>query len=391
MTAFQRGAEWRKWDLHLHAPGTRLNDGYGTPTDWDRFCDALEATDVAAFGITDYFSLDSYFTVMEEFAKRHPDSAKVFFPNLEVRLNETVNRDVQTVDAHLILPPGLTRDVATRLLQDLKTEVTAKGGGRKLSCAELTTQQQLESATVTRAAIDAAVDAAFGSGRDRRDNVVIVVPANNNGIRATSDQKRKANIAAAIDAMADAIFGSQINTDFFLQPDRYPDGSASAAKPVYSGCDAHSFEQLDQWLGKECDEPRKTVTWIKADLTFEGLQQTLVEPSERVRIQATQPDYKEPYKVISRVLFPNSTDFPSEVWLNSNLVSIIGSRSSGKSALLAYVAHAVDPVYTVQQQLTTGGVTAADAGPAAGMTWQDVKDTQYRVEWADPSATEVVA
>lgn len=388
MTGFPCGAQWRKWDLHLHPPGTKLNDAYG-PVDWERFCSALESCDVAAFGIADYFSLDGYFAVVDEFTARYPQSSKVFFPNLEVRLNETVNRDVQTVDAHVILRPGLTREVASRLLQDFKTEVRASDGARKLSCAELATRQQLEGATVTRDAIEAALTATFGSGRDRRDNAVIVVPANNNGIRASSDQKRKANIAAAIDGMADAIFGSHVNTQFFLGRDRFPDGTPSAPKPVLSGSDAHSFEQLDAWLGKECEEPRKTVTWIKADVTFEGLLQTLVEPSERVRIQATEPDYKEPYKVIARVLFPHSSDFPSEVRLNSNLVSIIGSRSSGKSALLAYIAHAVDPAYTVEQQITTGAVdSAANAGPAAGKTWAEVKDMQYRVEWGDASATD---
>jgi hypothetical protein len=386
MTAFQRGAEWRKWDLHVHAPGTKLNDAYGA-VDWDPFCNALESSDVAAFGIADYFSLDGYFAVIEAFTTRYPQSPKVLFPNLEVRLNETVNKDIQTVDAHLILRPGLSTDVAARLLQDLKTEITDSGGSRKLSCAELTTSQHFESASVTRDAIESAIKATFGSGRARKDNVIIVVPANNSGIRASSDQKRKANLATEIDKMADAIFGSHVNTDFFLRRDRFASGPPSVPKPVYSGCDAHSLEQVDDWLGKECEEPRKTVTWIKADLTFEGLQQTVVEPSERVRIQPTQPDYKEPYKVISRVLFPNSEDFPAEVWLNSNLVSIIGSRSSGKSALLAYIAHAVDPDYTVAQQITTGAIDKpGDAGPAAGKTWKDVADIDYRVEWGDPSA-----
>ncbi len=386
MTAFQRGAEWRKWDLHVHAPGTKLNDAYGS-MNWARFCDALESSDVAAFGIADYFSLDGYFAVVDEFATRYPQSSKVLFPNLEIRLNETVNKDVQTVDAHLILRPGLQKDVAVRLLQELKTEITDSSGTRKLSCAELTTRQQFESACVTRDAVESAIKGTFGSGRARKDNVIVVVPANNGGIRASSDQKRKANLATAIDKMADAIFGSQVNSDFFLKKDRFANGAPSTPKPVYSGSDAHSFEQIDTWLGKECDEPRKTVTWIKADPTFEGLQQTVVEPSERVRIQPTQPDYKEPYKVISRVLFPNSDDFPAEVWLNSNLVSIIGSRSSGKSALLAYIAHAVDPAYTLAQQITTGAVDKpGDAGPAAGKTWKDVEGIDYRVEWDDPSA-----
>ena len=291
MTSFPRGAEWRKWDLHVHAPGTKLNDAYGAPADWDRFCSDLESSDVAAFGIADYFSLDGYFAVVAEFSTRYPTSPKVLFPNLEVRLNETVNRDVQTVDAHLILRPGLAQETAARLLQELKTELTVSGG-RKLSCAELTTHEQREGATVTRAAIDGAIDATFGAGKDRRDNVLVIVPANNSGIRASSDQKRKANLAAEIDKMADAIFGSHVNTEFFLKPDRYPDQPEIRPKPVFSGSDAHSFEQIADWLGKEHEEPRKTVTWIKADVTFDGLLQTLVEPAERVRIHAPDPGHR---------------------------------------------------------------------------------------------------
>ena len=34
MTGFPCGAEWRKWDLHIHAPGTKLNIAYGA-IDWD--------------------------------------------------------------------------------------------------------------------------------------------------------------------------------------------------------------------------------------------------------------------------------------------------------------------------------------------------------------------
>jgi hypothetical protein len=39
MKRFPRGSEWRKWDLHIHPPGTKLNDGYepkdGQP-DWGK-------------------------------------------------------------------------------------------------------------------------------------------------------------------------------------------------------------------------------------------------------------------------------------------------------------------------------------------------------------------
>ena len=55
---YPRGSEWRKWDLHLHTPGTKKNDQYRLDSGdvWDEFCQKLKSSDVKVFGITDYFS-----------------------------------------------------------------------------------------------------------------------------------------------------------------------------------------------------------------------------------------------------------------------------------------------------------------------------------------------
>jgi len=385
-----RGSEWRLWDLHLHAPGTKLNDTYGPKPDWDRFCKILEGSNVAAFGITDYFCFDGFFKVVEEFRARYPRSPKVFFPNLELRLNESVNRAVETVDIHLILRPGLGQETANRLLHKLATEMYDPESSRKLTCAELRSDAHFEGATVTRDALIEAIETVFGAGRHRRDNVIVVVPANNSGIRASSTEHRKANLADAIDAAADAIFGSDANSAHYLREDRYESEAASKPKPVFGGCDAHGFDDLEAWLGKnvKTESTYQIPTWIKADVTFEGLQQTLVEPEERVRLQPTRPDQKDPYKVISKITFGDPATFPTEVLFNENLVSIIGSRSSGKSALLAHVAYAVDPDHTIQQQMATGQFEkVVEAGPAAGHTWGETESLKVRVEWKDPAVT----
>ena len=171
----------------------------------------------------------------------------------------------------------------------------------------------------------------------------------------------KANLTDVIDDLTDAVFGRAPDQAHFLRRDRYEDpDKQSTPKPVFSGSDAHSFEDLDLLLGKTVDtgDHHVAATWVKADLTWEGLQQTLVEPEKRIRIQPTRPDVKEPYKVISKVRF-DGDDFPAEIELNANLVSVIGSRSSGKSALLAYIAHAIDPDYTVEQQIAASPELAA--------------------------------
>ncbi len=70
-----RLSEWRKWDLHLHAPGTKLGDGYkpndGRP-DLEQFCQIVHDSDVAVIAVTDYFSLDGYFDVREKYSALYP-------------------------------------------------------------------------------------------------------------------------------------------------------------------------------------------------------------------------------------------------------------------------------------------------------------------------------
>ncbi len=34
------GSEWRRWDLHIHTPGTALNNQFG---DWDECLAVIEA------------------------------------------------------------------------------------------------------------------------------------------------------------------------------------------------------------------------------------------------------------------------------------------------------------------------------------------------------------
>lgn len=82
----------------------------------------------------------------------------------------------------------------------------------------------------------------------------------------------------------------------------------------------------------------KEKLWIKADMTFEGLKQILFEPEERVRIQSTKPDEKDIYKVIDSIKLNEKGFWQGEIPLNSNLNTIIGGRSTGKSSLLKAIA-----------------------------------------------------
>jgi hypothetical protein len=385
-TLYPRGSEWRKWDLHVHTPGGKIYDAYRTSdgTDpLDKFCDALEASDVMAFGITDYFCSDGFTSFTQRFKQRHPKSRKAFFFNLELRLNEAVNRAQEEVNVHLVFNPA-SLEKLPKFLSCLEVTKTA-AGAVKLTCAELRTDQDYKSATVARDAIDSAFERTFGAKAVRSDHFLVVSAANNDGLRPERGKLRKENISDEIDKTSDAFFGNAKSVPYFLKKDRYEDGSEALKRPTVSGSDSHSFADLENALGKQQIKTtdgneviEKDVTWIKADLTYEGLKQMLYEPEsgERVFIGPNRPDTKNDYKVIRKIRFEDSKDFPTEIVLNDNLCSIIGSRSSGKSALLAYIGHSIDPAQ-VEKMIS---------GPGEGddFQWNKVKARlKYGIEWAN--------
>lgn len=351
-----RGSEWRKWDLHLHAPGTKQNDQFRATAGadlWDEYCRRLHESDVQAFGITDYFSADCYFATVTEYRKRYRDCPKIFFPNIELRTNYVVNKAEEEVNVHLIFN-SFQPDHKSRIksfLSALKITKTDHSD-RDVRASELTRTADFESATTTREYIREALIDTYGRDADPLDHVLIVTAANNDGIRAKPGVKRKAEISDELDKFSDAFFGNVGNVQWFLGTSRAEDKSENTErKPVLSGCDAHSLADLDAKLGQVVTTPTDGIvldpTWIKADLTYEGLKQIVFEPANRVHIGA-EPEaerrvrqngtrYIESLHIDSIAGYRKDQHgawFCDEtIVLGKELVAVIGNKGSGKSAV----------------------------------------------------------
>ena len=104
----ERGSVWRRWDLHLHTPGTLKNDQYAGATleeKWDNFYNkindyigdgSIPERAVSVIGITDYLSIDNYLKVVKD--RRLPETVKMVIPNVEMRLSITgKNAPVQII------------------------------------------------------------------------------------------------------------------------------------------------------------------------------------------------------------------------------------------------------------------------------------------------------
>lgn len=350
---FKQGSVWRKWDLHVHTPETKLNDRYSPIVEdediWKTFCDKLEQSDVQVFGITDYFSADNFFKCLSKFSTYYPDSKKVFLPNIEFRLDDK-NKDNDHINLHVIFDTSIQQEDIEKFLGSISlSNVTADGSTKKCNAADLSSIGY-DNAIVQRDAIVNALNETFGY---KKPFLIVGVANGYGGIRPEAPTGRRAEYAKTIDEISDAFFGRAQDREFFLS-ERY-DGSVP--KAVVTGSDCHSFEDLDTQLGKQVikiDEAGnevivRDITWIKADPTLEGLSQIRFEPEDRIKVQVNNPfdDHVKLFfnaiNITGRVKFviPNVS-----IPLNRELVTIIGGRGSGKSALLESIA-LLNEVHTV--------------------------------------------
>ncbi len=343
VTNSKSGSQWRRWDLHLHTPDTKLANGYksGNGDAWDIYLDALEASDVQVFGLTDYFCCDNYFHAVEKYRDRFPDGEKVFFPNIELRLSDAIGKQGNSPDMHVVFdnkPEICSREKIKTFLQNLKTHLTDENDV-EVSCADLASKGNYDQATVSLKGIRDALAKTFGEAKP----YLLIFPAKNDGMKSQdTESPRKVSIAEEIDKAVHGFFGGRDSTQYFLDKERYEEGEAKN-KPVFDASDAHSFEDLERLSG---DVTGYEATWIKANPSFEGLKQTLFEPEARVFIGEEPPVLQrrssEATKFIDHLGIQKIPAYGNEngLWfkqvdvpLNPELTAIIGNKGSGKSAL----------------------------------------------------------
>lgn len=104
------GSVWRKWDLHVHTPGTAMEDRF---TDWASYLDALRSeTEVHVMGVTDYLTLDNYKRLLSEHHTAPLGSICYLIPNIEFRLTPQTARG-HAINMHLLIDPSSSDHVAS--------------------------------------------------------------------------------------------------------------------------------------------------------------------------------------------------------------------------------------------------------------------------------------
>lgn len=347
MIVMNRGSEWRKWDLHIHTPGTAKNDNYGNSDEvWERYIDALEKSDVTVFGITDYFSISNYIKV-KEYQKQDRLKGKFLLPNVELRIYPVTDKS-KLINIHAIFDPSLdVEDIEREFFRQLQFTYNsasyscidndlAKLGriveNNQNMSDDVAIKKGIDAFAVSYEALKDVIDKDFFKGH------VIIALSNGSKDGVTGILNQEGNmqpLRKEITRMSDIILsGNPGDVEYFSGAKTSVEEVIStygSLKPCIIGSDAHSLDKVGVF-------PNDRITWIKADPTFEGLKQILFEPKERVRISDTMPDFKYDYNIIDHVVLNTAGVWNQTVPFNQNLNTIIGGRSTGKSTLLASVA-----------------------------------------------------
>ena len=176
-----------------------------------------------------------------------------------------------------------------------------------------------------------------------KENILIAVAGGSgdgtSGIRAAAD----ATVRQEIERFADIIFASSsAQREFWLGLGNVSEFDLRkryrGLKPCLHGSDAHDEEHVG-----EAFEDR--YSWVKGRPSFDTLRQACIDPVGRAYIGPKPPSTAMPSQVIFYVQVENSEWAGTTVIpLNPGLVTVIGARGSGKTALAEMIATGCDAV-----------------------------------------------
>jgi hypothetical protein len=344
------GSQWLRWDPHVHAPGTRLNDQF--KGDWEGYLTALETADppIHAIGVTDYYGFDTYKEVLAYKQAGRLKNCSLIFPNVELRFSVGTARS--WINVHLLVCPADTDHVeqAARFLERLTFKTATETFccrpadlirlGRAIDASKTDDAAALEfGAEQFKVSFDQLRDEYNDSLWAQSNIVIAVAGAKGDGTSGLQHGADKA-LRQQLEHFAHIVFASApAQREYWLGRKTSPEEivkTYGSLKPCLHGSDGHDV------AGTAAPDLNR-FSWLKGAPIFDTLWQACIDPEGRAFVGSEPPPAAAPSETISHIEIVDAPWMATpKIALNSGLVAIIGSRGSGKTALADIIAAGCD-------------------------------------------------
>ena len=384
---YERGSEWRQWDLHVHSPasfhwgGVRFEPG-GIDSEKNRelideMIAALNQAKPAVYAVMDYWTFDGWFALKKRLKEAgSPQLQKTIFPGIELRLAAPTTC---RLNAHVLFSDEVPDQVLHDFKSTLEVEIikSSLSDNALMELARTISEDILKVHGIKKADVEHDDQKALLAGAmvaeincESYKKAIEKVPKGqaigfmpydtSDGLAEVKWQEHYAFFLGLF--RSSPIFETRnIDRRCAFVGDETPgnakwfksfQSALGFPKLAVSGSDAHCFvgQSGDNDKRGYGDFPSSKITWIKADPTFLGLCQAIREPSKRSFIGAKPPKLEEVDQnktfFIERVeVRKNAGSSIADEWLakcsiplNHDLIAIIGNKGSGKSALADVLA-----------------------------------------------------
>lgn len=379
-----RGSIWSQWDLHIHTPASFHWNGEKFNGDKehdnkliDEMIHALNNAEPEVFAIMDYWTFDGWFKLQNRLKEpESPKLEKTVFPGIELRLEAPMDG---RLNAHVIFSDKIEK----QYLEDFKSKLQIAFIKRPLSDSALrelarkTNDDKLQKHGFKKHNINSQDDEALRAGstiaeitkesyieaiaRVPNDQAIGFMPFDTNDGLAeikwfdhyayVMELFQSSPIFETRDFGKRCAFVGEKVSDNVKYFNAFQYALKNIPRLAVSGSDAHCFigEKGNNDKRGYGDFPSNKKTWIKAEPTFKGLQQAILEPAKRSYIGEKPPKlneielnktfYIDSVKVQKTGIKPVGQWLDGcEIPLNPDLTAIIGNKGSGKSALADVIA-----------------------------------------------------
>jgi hypothetical protein len=344
----------------------------------DEMIEAMNAAEPAVFAIMDYWTFDGWFALKNRLAEAGaPVLKKTVFPGIELRLSAPTTK---RLNAHVIFAETIPDQHLREFLSDLKLERTDRSVSKEslIDLARGTADDMLVKKGHKKSAVESDAQEALMAGyklaevkADSYMSAIKKVPNGqaigfmpfdtSDGLTEVKWEEHYAYFLGLLESSP--IFESRnadLRTAFLCEETpknkawigNFKHGLKNIPRLVVSGSDAHCFVGVagDNDRRGYGDFPSGKKTWIKADPTFQGLKQAILEPAKRSFIGEKPPklqavEASKTHFIESIEVAKTGTKAGIGNWLhgcdlplNPDLVAIIGNKGSGKSALADVIA-----------------------------------------------------